>query len=316
MINLEISNFRVVRKADIKVKRGINILYGPNAGGKSTIIYALLATMGIGVRNNILKRKLALNGLNGIIEIIHGDNYIKFDAKEGEYSCRTKDMEESYKSKVDFTWEPYIEVVDGMRCYLKFWKEVGVRRVGYMFGDVMVVYNVGEEGSPSTLKVDEETVTLRLDNIWDEEMWAQFTSKPHFYEELYESVRWLTDIRYLHGGYALKGDKWIPVELLSYGERKTLALLLASKYSDLIVVEGFEGGLHIDLALDLLSQLEDKIVIVETHMGVVVGKGFERNWNIYYVENGVANRISGPDDLLKTELIQKEAKLYTRVVGG
>jgi hypothetical protein len=312
LINLKTKSFRIVKEADIEVKRGINILYGPNAGGKSTIIYALLATMGIGVKNDILKRKLALNG---IIEIIHGDNYIKFDAKEGEYLCRTKDMKEPYKSKVDFTWEPYIEVVDRMRCYLKFWKEVGVRGVGYMFGDVMVVYNVGEEGSISTLNVDEETVALRL-NIWDERMWAQFTSKPHFYEELYESVRWLTDIRYLHGGYALKGDKWTPVELLSYGERKTLALLLASKYSDLIVVEGFEGGLHIDLALDLLSKLEDKIVVVETHMGVVVGKGFERNWNIYYVENGVANRISGPDDLLKTELIQREAKLYTRVVGG
>jgi len=66
----------------------------------------------------------------------------------------------------------------------------------------------------------------------------------------------------------------------------------------------------------LLSRLEDKMVIVETHMGVVVGKGFERNWNIYYVENGVANRISSLDDLLKTELIQKEAELYTWVVGG
>jgi hypothetical protein len=48
----------------------------------------------------------------------------------------------------------------------------------------------------------------------------------------------------------------------------------------------------------------------------VVGKGFERKWNIYYVENGVANRISSLSDLLKTELIQKEAELYTRVVGG
>jgi hypothetical protein len=57
-------------------------------------------------------------------------------------------------------------------------------------------------------------------------------------------------------------------------------------------------------------------VIVETHMGVVVGKGFERKWNIYYVENGVANRVSSLNDLLKTELIQKEAELYTWVVGG
>jgi energy-coupling factor transporter ATP-binding protein EcfA2 len=314
LINLKIRNFRVVKEADIEVKRGINILYGPNAGGKSTIIYALLATMGIGNEN--LKRKLALDG---IIEVVHEGNYVRYvrlDKREGRYSCKAKDMERPYELKVDTIWEPYIEDIDEMQCYLKFWEEVGVRRVGYMFGDEVMVYNVGGRGSVSTLNVDRETVALRLKDIWDEQVWTQFTSKPHFYEELYESIRWLIGIRYLHGGYAFKDDKWIPAELLSYGERKTLALLLASKYSDLIVVEGFEGGFHIDLALDLMSQLEDKIVIVETHMGVVIGKGFERNWNIYYVENGIANRVSNLNDLLKTELIQKEAELYTWVVGG
>ncbi len=311
MINLKIRNFRVVREADIEVKRGINILYGPNAGGKSTIIYALLATMGIGNEN--LKRKLALDG---IVEVIHEGNYVRYvrlDEREGRYSCKTKYMERPYELILGTSGELPIEVIDGMQCYLKFWEEVGVRRVGYMFGDYVVVYNVG--GSTSSIDVDGESVPLRL-NVWDKQAWAQFTGKPHFFDGLYEGIRWLTDIRYLHGGYALKGDKWIPVELLSYGERKTLALLLASKYSDLIVIEGFEGGFHIDLALDFLSKLEDKIVVVETHMGVVVGKGFERNWNIYYVENGIANRISGPDDLLKTKLIQKEAELYTWVVGG
>jgi hypothetical protein len=310
-----IRNFRMVREADIEVKRGINILYGPNAGGKSTVIYALLATMGIGVENNILKRKLALDGT---IEAIHGGNYVRFDMRDKKYSCKTKGMKEPYELKVDTTWESYtyIEVVDRAQCYLNFWEEVGVRRVGYMFGDKVIVYNVGRWGSTNSIDVDGESVSLELQSIWDKQVWAQFTGKPHFYEGLYESIRWLTGIRYLHGGYALKDDRWIPVELLSYGEKKTLALLLASKYSDLIVVEGFEGGLHIDLALDLLSRLEDKMVIVETHMGVVVGKGFERNWNIYYVENGVANRISSLDDLLKTELIQKEAELYTWVVGG
>jgi hypothetical protein len=314
LINLKIRNFRVVKEADIEVKRGINILYGPNAGGKSTIIHALLATMGIG--GDILERKLALDGT---VEVIHEGNYVRYvrlDEREGRYSCKAKDMEKPYELKVDTIQELHIEDIDGVQCYLKFWEEVGVRRVGYMFGDKIIVYNVGGRGSFSTINVAKETVTLRLDDIWREEVWTQSTSKPHFFDGLYEGIRWLTDIRYLHGGYALKGDKWIPVELLGYGERKTLALLLASKYSDLIVIEGFEGGLHIDLAPDLLSQLEDKIVIVETHMGVVVGKGFERNWNIYYVENGVANRISGPDDLLKTKLIQKEAELYTWVVRG
>jgi hypothetical protein len=310
LINLKIRNFRVVKEADIEVKRGINILYGPNASGKSTIIYALLATMGIGVEN--LKRKPVLADA---IEVVHGGSYVRLNMREGRYSCKAKDMKEPYELIFGTSGELPIEVIDGVQCYLKFWEEVQVRRVGYMFGDEVSVYNVGGGDSISTLDVDGETVALKL-NVWDERVWTQFTSKPHFYERLYESVRWLTGIRYLHGGYALKDDKWIPAELLSYGERKTLALLLASKYSDLIVVEGFEGGFHIDLALDLLSQLEDKIVIVETHMGVVIGKGFERNWNIYYVENGIANRVSNLNDLLKTELIQKEAELYTWVVGG
>jgi energy-coupling factor transporter ATP-binding protein EcfA2 len=308
LINLKIRNFRVVKEADIEVKRGINILYGPNAGGKSTIIYALLATMGIGVEN--LKRKPVLADA---IEVVHGGSYVRLNMREGRYSCKAKDMKEPYELIFGTSGELPIEVIDGVQCYLRFWEEVGVRRVGYMFGDEVVVYNVG--GSTSSMDVDGESVPLRL-NVWDKQAWAQFTGKPHFFDGLYRSISWFTDIRYLHGGYALKGDKWTPVELLGYGEKKTLALLLVSKYSDLIVVEGFEGGLHIDLALDLLSQLEDKIVIVETHMGVVVGKGFERKWNIYYVENGVANRVSSLNDLLKTELIQKEAELYTWVVGG
>jgi predicted ATPase len=183
---------------------------------------------------------------------------------------------------------------------MKALKEAGIIKVlAHMKGDVIVFDN---------------GLTF---NIHDMETWMRLTAEPFTFivdEQLRDDIYWLLGVRYLRGGYALKGDEWIPVEFLSYGERKVLALMLTLKMADMVVVEGFEGGLHFNLAVDLLRKMEDyeKYVIIETHMGILIKAGLQRGWNIYYVSKDGVTKLT-KENLLDSGLFKEEAEAYSNV---
>ena len=135
------------------------------------------------------------------------------------------------------------------------------------------------------------------------------------FDGVLDDIRDLADVSYLHAGYARRGGTWIPVELLGYGERRAIALMLAYKYSDLIIVEGFDAGLHADLAVYLLNKLSDKNVIVETHMGVLLNTALENRWKVYYVYDGEAKEVTR-ENILSLDLIRREIESYTRAGGA
>jgi len=290
-IRLEVVNLRAVKSAEVTLERGINILYGPNASGKSTIIHALLATMGI-VDSDLLGR-LRLSG-DAEVTVSTGSAYVKFSGEK--YSCRSREEGGVIEGSFD----------EVRSCLQEFWESAGVRTVGYMWGDNLKVYNVA--GSKVMV---EGGRSIEL-NVWDLKRWKKLTMLPQVFDGVLEDIRDLTDVSYLHAGYARRKGTWTPIELLGYGERRAIALMLASKYSDLIIVEGFEAGLHADLAVYLLNKLSDKNVIVETHMGVLLSNALENKWKAYYVYEGKAEEVTRENIL---SLAKNELELYT-IAGG
>ena len=283
MFKLSVENFRVIKSAELLIDKGINVLYGPNGGGKSSLIYALLSMLGI--KDDKLKDRLRLEN-NTVVNIIT-DRYLRFD--RGKYVCN----------------ELSGSVIDEINnCLKKFWDDIGVRRVGVVTGDYASVYNVGGDVR------SEYEQPIEVD-VWDQGDWDSLTSKPQLTYPLLETLHDFNIAEYLHSGYALKNSEWIPIELLSYGERKAVSLLLTAFYSDLIVVEGFEAGLHLDLELKLLRSLEDKIAIIETHMGLIVSTCLRNEWNIYYVDRGSAEKIT-KENILRKELFAREWEMYVR----
>jgi ABC-type multidrug transport system ATPase subunit len=80
---------------------------------------------------------------------------------------------------------------------------------------------------------------------------------------------------------------WQPLSRLSYGERRRLAIEAAlATDADVVLVENFEAGLHVDAVVDLVKQIaeSDAVVVVETHSGLVLKAAARFGISAYYVE--------------------------------
>jgi len=280
ILNLEVKNFRVIKSTKVSLARGINLLYGFNSGGKSTIINALLTVAGIKDADDEAE-----------ITATNNSSYIKYSNRE--YYCKFADT----KRNVNFDLKGDISNVKP--CIQQFWENIGIKTIGHMNFDTIEVYNIAEP--------EPKVLTL---NIWNQEQWKELTSNPHTFYEILCDIRDATNIKYLHSGYARIGDNWIPIEKLGYGKRKAIAMLLAYKYADLIVIEGYEAGLHVDLAIYMLSKLSDKNVIIETHMGILLAEALERGWKTYFIHEGEAKEVT-KENVFNLGIISKEVKAYS-----
>jgi len=79
---------------------------------------------------------------------------------------------------------------------------------------------------------------------------------------------------------------WRPLSALSYGERRRLAIEAALTASDVVLIENFEAGLHVDAIVDLIKQMAEYsgIVVLETHSGLVLKAAQRYGISTYYVE--------------------------------
>jgi hypothetical protein len=318
MFKLEVSNFRVLRSANIEVKRGINILYGPNGAGKSSIIYALLSQTGIQDGKELDLESKLKPFPQTTIRVIQEDSRLRLEYDNGEYKCSyvEDDKVKSVSSE---------SILGVGQCYRRFWHTLGVYRITWIAGDIVRMFDVFGSLSSILLKYYEDVINMNV-NLWDRDGWFNLTQVPlmdfggRLPRNLLNDIASLTDVSYMHRGHALKplngGEVWVPITSLSYGERKTILLLLAAYYSDMVVVEGFEGGLHFDLAVNLLDTLEDynKYVIAETHMGILIPVGLKRGWNIYYVSDGEAVKVT-KENIFEIELFRRELETYKTIRG-
>jgi len=79
---------------------------------------------------------------------------------------------------------------------------------------------------------------------------------------------------------------WRPLSALSYGERRRLAIEAALAASDIVLIENFEAGLHVDAIVGLIKQMAEYsgIFVLETHSGLVLKAAQRYGIPAYYVE--------------------------------
>lgn len=101
------------------------------------------------------------------------------------------------------------------------------------------------------------------------------------------------------------GGEWVPIENLSYGQRRFLAIRSALLSGDFVFVENFEAGLHVDYVVRLLETAinMDNVVVLETHSGLVLKMAMRRGFKLYKVED---NHIKEIADLSESALFKRE----------
>jgi len=79
---------------------------------------------------------------------------------------------------------------------------------------------------------------------------------------------------------------WTPLAYLSYGQKRRLAIEAALAVANVVLIENFEAGLHVDAVLDLVKQMAESnaAVVFETHSGLVLKAAQRYGLAIYYVE--------------------------------
>ncbi len=79
---------------------------------------------------------------------------------------------------------------------------------------------------------------------------------------------------------------WIPLSRLSYGQKRRLTIEAALAGANVVLIENFEAGLHVDAVVDLIKQIAESnaTVVLETHSGLVLKAAQRYGLATYYVE--------------------------------
>jgi len=142
--------------------------------------------------------------------------------------------------------------------------------------------------------------------------------EPEVVEVLEEFFRWLEPPieDYYVEYFREPGSDWLNIVNLAYGYKRALMFLYALEKSDIVTIEGFESGLHIDLMKYILQYINTryrdklKVVLIETHNGIPVVYGLNTGWTIYYVTRNNILKLQNYRDLLdRAELFLKELEV-------
>jgi energy-coupling factor transporter ATP-binding protein EcfA2 len=107
---------------------------------------------------------------------------------------------------------------------------------------------------------------------------------------------------------------WIPLAYLSYGQKRRLAIEAALASANVVLIENFEAGLHVDAVVDLVKQIAESsaVVILETHSGLVLQAAQRYGLAAYYVEPLVRlKRIERLDD---PQMFARELSAWNAIV--
>lgn len=259
-------------------KRGGVVFYGANGAGKTSLMRVLRFVFGEGSVNMKPGFKLTVSVDNNMFSEVSVD-------KDGRILFRDADDE-----------EPYVRDVDSIQARLsslvKWYLGLPKIKVAWVSPDSIVisrnVYSIYSppQPSPEVLEAIEESA-YELLCVYR----LAFTSE---------------------GLMAKVGGSWKGMHELSYGVRKSLALLFAQHLANVLFVEVFEAGLHADLAVRVLNHLSTEMdgeVFVETHLGLIVANALKHGWKAYYMDKGVTKKeLNNIQDLKDAEIFEREIR--------
>lgn len=282
---LRIKSASVVSEAPLKV-----LLYGPNGGGKSSTMYALmLVTLGdeglahLEVVDDVYIARVK-EGAEVLLKL--GDKVL--GCVKGKYVCGDSGS----------------SVFEAIRpCVSDLLSMVGINRIAFVRSDTAYYTVLGG-------RFEEYDIYTTLDSIVEDK---------EELENLGLTTTWaeLIDVYDVSRGklktYIDEEPRWIPLKLLAYGFRRAMLITYLVEKADLILIEGFEAGLHVDLVHALLEWLNKKTkhVVIETHSGLALKKALDFKWNVYYVSNGDAIKVTF-ESLDNVDMFKREIEAYIR----
>lgn len=197
--------------------------------------------------------------------------------------------------------EGKVELCMGDRCVDRpgLLDDVKVARV---IGDILYIIARTRENELLTNKLNAQNI----DNL------EAMLSEPEVVEALEEFFEWLDPpVEFYRGFFKEPINSWLKIAHLAYGYKRALMILYAIEKCDIVSIEGFESGLHIDLMKLILQHINEKykgkVVVIETHSGLPVTYGLATGWTVYYVTRNNIVRLQSYRDLIeKAELFLKE----------
>ena len=277
---LKICKFRILENMEVPLDT-YTVLYGPNNGGKTTILHSIA---------NLLQGPITgeLSYISSGID--EADMELVFDTKtkihiiNGIYTVqwRDKEVSGSYNSIAHIIHE--------------IMKEQGIKDIGYVRGDKVYILNGSSEL-----------------NIWSKEDWSNILL-PANIDKLFKHIDFFRKyfdykIQYLLPEKYKVNGVWIDPRLIPYGFRRALMIMYAVSSCDMVLVESFESGMHVDLVvklMDWLNEMENKYIIIETHSGLVLRYALSLDWKAHYIERGKSRFNLKLNDLSNIELFKRE----------
>jgi len=255
---------------------------GPNAASKSFIIRALAYLLSSeGVRDNLVFEVRSVGSYARLfgyadVELCEGNNCAKLVSDAINFKVEEAVWSRRYSVSRIFSDCMYSNVVPG-RCI-------------DVVHEIESLRTVPSYGTPPTNMLIEKIERFLHD----------------YYTEL--------DIERFYGDYFREFDdgkhEWRDIALLLYGIKKAIATIYALESHDVVLIEGFESALHLDLMralLDFINDVyKDKVIVIETHNGLLLRWGIAKGWSIYYVQRNNIARLSKLEDLTNIELFKKE----------
>ena len=266
--NIKIKNFRNYNQEEINLEKNINIFYGKNAQGTTTIIEAIfLCSLGKSFRAKKDNEMIKLNEENAIVEI----EYEKSD-RDGKIKIEIGNKKNIYLNGIKI--KKLSELLGNLNIVIFTPDDINILKGGPQnrrrFLDIMIsqlrpnymhILNLYlktiEQRNKYLRQIKEEHKDENLLEIWDEKL-AEYAVKIYEYrKEFIEKI--IKKINIIHKNIT-NGEEQIELEYITECDNKEKYLQLLKERRKLDIIKGFTTkGIHRDDFVIYINKKEIKI---------------------------------------------------------